>query len=105
MQPGYARLLELARAQADAAARGDLDGAVALLDARHEIVVKLPRPGRGDAPVITEILRLDRDLSSRIRERMIEIRNEALDGQHGRVALAGYRPPLRRAAVAIDTLG
>jgi hypothetical protein len=105
VHPAYARLLELTRDQADALARGDLDGALALLGAREQVLSGLPDAGQRDADAIREILRLDRDLSSHIRERMIDIRNEAAGGQHGRAALSGYRPAVRRSARAIDTAG
>ncbi len=103
MQPAYAHLLELAREQHEAAERDDLDTAVALLPSRARVIASLPKARRDDAEAIAEVLRLDRDLSSRIREHMIGIRNEALGGQHGRIALSGYRPLLRHTALAIDT--
>ncbi len=102
MQAAYARLLELARQQSAALARADLDAAVGLLDARAEILVDAPAAGPRDADAIREIMQLDRELSSRIRERMIDLRNEAMAGQHGRVALSGYGRRMPGRAQAID---
>jgi hypothetical protein len=104
-QLAYNQLLELARSQASALARGDVDSAVELLTQRAEIIRTLPSASGADEDAIREIMRLDRDLSSAIRERMIEIRNEVVAGRHGRAALSGYRPQLERSARAIDAAG
>ena len=40
--------------------------------------------------------------SAAIRERMIQIRDEAVAGQRGRQALSGYSPPLAQPAPIID---
>jgi hypothetical protein len=47
-------------------------------------------------------MHLDRDLSSAIRQRMISIRNESLEAQHGTRALNGYGRHLPPRAIAID---
>ena len=102
MQPAYARLLDLARDQAEAAARGDLDTAVGLLDVRADVLVDAPAPGAADADAIREVLRLDRDLSSAIRQRMIEIRDEVLENRQGNTALNGYARRMQRQPMAVD---
>jgi|ERR1051326_629836 hypothetical protein len=86
----YERVLQLAREQSAAAARGDLDTAVRLLRDRAAILASAPPAEAGDADTIREILRRDRDLSGAIRKRMIDLRDRAVRSQHGRVALAGY---------------
>jgi hypothetical protein len=91
---GYAALLDLARRQAEAVERGDLDAAVALMPARAEVLASAGPPAADDHATIREVLRLDRDLASALRRRMIAIRDEAVGLQQGRTALAGYRPPL-----------
>src|SRR3954447_18695428 len=103
MQSAYAQLLQFARDQAAAVARGDVDAAIGMLQARAAIIANAPAARAGDADGIREILHLDRELSSAIRERMLAIRAEAARGQQGRVALTGYRPAMRRTALAIDT--
>ena len=61
-----------------AAARGDLLAAAARLPERELLLRAAPPAVAADADVIREILRLDRDLSGAIRERMVAIRDEAL---------------------------
>jgi hypothetical protein len=102
MHRDYTELLDIARQQSAAVARGDLDHAVALLQRRGEIIDGAPAPDPADAEAIREVLDLDRTLSSAIREEMISIGNEGLEGQRGQTALAGYRPRLQQSAVAID---
>jgi hypothetical protein len=53
-------------------------------------------PSEADREVIREVLRLDRELSTAIRHKMIDLRNQAVELQQGRTALAGYRPPIAR---------
>jgi hypothetical protein len=102
VQPAYTRLLDLARDQAAAVARGDLDAAVNLLDARAAVLTDAPAPGAADTDAIREVLRLDRDLSSAIRERMIELRDEVLDSRRGNKALNGYARRIQRQPMAVD---
>jgi hypothetical protein len=102
MHAAYARLLDLARDQAEAAARGDLDTAVNLLDVRAAVLEGAPAPGAADTDAIREVLRLDRDLSSAIRERMIELRDEARDSRRGNTALNGYARHVQRQPMAVD---
>ena len=98
----YGQVLDIARAQAEALDRGDLDRAVSLLDVRAELLRGTPVPSAEEVPLAEEIVRLDRRLASAIRERMVAIRNEALEGQHGRNALAGYGRRLPERPLAID---
>jgi hypothetical protein len=102
MHSAYARLLDLARDQAEAVTRGDLDAAVNLLDVRAALLIDAPAPGAGDTDAIREVLRLDRDLSSAIRERMIELRDEVLDSRQGNKALSGYARRVQRQPMAVD---
>jgi len=95
-------LLDLARDQAAAVARGDLEVAVDLLDARAAVLTDAPAPGAADTDAIREVLRLDRDLSSAIRERMIQLRGEVLDSRQGHTALNGYARRLQRQPMAVD---
>jgi hypothetical protein len=88
----YRELLRLAEAQSAALASGDLEAAVGLLDARGALLARAGAPGPDDLDAIREVLRLDRQLSGVIRERMIALRDEALANQRGRHALNGYRP-------------
>jgi hypothetical protein len=94
----YAVLLDLAHQQADAAARGDLESAIALLGDRAGILATAMPTCTQDREDMREVMRLDRELASAIRRRMIDIRNEVFGLQNGRTALAGYRPPLGRPA-------
>ncbi|HLZ30213.1 MAG TPA: hypothetical protein VKV73_23055 [Chloroflexota bacterium] len=93
----FEQVLKIAQEQAEAAARGDLMAAAARLQEREMLLRAAPPAVAADADVIREILRLDRDLSGAIRERMVAIRDEALEGQRGRLALVGYghTPPPR----------
>jgi hypothetical protein len=97
----YRQVLDITRAQSAALSRGELETAVALLDDRAGLLADAASPSADEMPLAEEILRLDRQLSSAIRERMIAIRNEVLEGQHGRQALRGYdrRPPERPLAI------
>jgi hypothetical protein len=87
----YEQVLELARQQSAAVARGDVDTAISLLGPRAVILADAPAAADADADTIREILRRDRDLSGAIRERMIDLRDRAVRSQHGRIALAGYQ--------------
>jgi hypothetical protein len=101
----YTELLRLAEAQSAALARGDLEAAVGMLDARGAVLALAGVPDADDLDRIREVLRLDRDLSSAIRERMLAIRAEALDNQRGQRALAGYRPSNTARVPTIDRRG
>jgi hypothetical protein len=99
----YEQVLDIARQQSAALGRGDLEVATALLDERAALLVGAPVPGPADVPIVEEILRLDRDLSSAIRHRMIALRDEAREGERGKKALDGYGRHLPRRSIAIDT--
>lgn len=86
----YAELLGLARTQVASAAGGDLESAVALMGARQQLIDAAPLASAGDEPLIAEVLRLDRQLAGFIRERMLQIHEESLKLQRGRVAMRGY---------------
>jgi hypothetical protein len=98
----YAEVLRLAEAQSAALARGDLEAAVGLLDARGALLAKAGPPQPSDADAIRRVLRLDRELAGAIRERMLRIRAQAVENRRGQRALAGYRPPLAAPASIID---
>jgi hypothetical protein len=88
----YANVLSLAQQQIAAAQQGDLDTATQLLQERALALRGARAASDADAPVIREILAIDRQLAGLIRERMIDIRNEAVALGRGRTALTGYRP-------------
>ena len=92
----------MALQQAAALGRGELEVATGLLESRAKLLVGAPVPSADEVPLIHEIMRLDRALSSAIRERMIDIRNEAVQGQHGRRALEGYGRRTPRRPMAVD---
>ena len=98
----YTELLRLAEAQSAALARGDLEAAVGLLDARGALLAQAGPPRASDADAIREVLHLDHELSGAIRERMVHIRDQAVQSQRGQRALAGYRPPVAAPASTID---
>jgi hypothetical protein len=94
----YEQVLAIAREQANALAAGELERAVALLDRRAELLAGAPPPSKPEVPLVEEVLKLDRELATAIRYRMIAIRDEARAGQQGRQALQGYsRVALKRA--------
>lgn len=99
----YQQLLDIARRQSAALGRGDLEVATALLDERAALLIGAPVPGPVEVPIVEEILRIDRDLSSAIRHRMIALRDEARDGERGKKALDGYGRHLPWRAMAIDS--
>jgi hypothetical protein len=101
----YNEILEIARNQAAAVARGEVDAAVAMMDARVEVIARAGAPTTSDVVDIQEIMRLDRDLSTAIRERMLAIRNEALEGQAGRRALHGYGRTLGQRRAGLNYSG
>jgi hypothetical protein len=98
----YSEVLRLAETQSAAVARGDLEAALGLLDARGALLAKAGPPQSSDADVIRQVLRLDRELAGAIRERMLGIRAQAVENQRGQRALASYRPPLAAPASTID---
>ncbi len=100
----FEQVLDIARQQSAALGRGDLEVATALLDERAALLVRAPVPTPADVPLVEEILRLDRDLSSAIRHRMIALRDDARDGERGRQALDSYGRHLPRRPMAIDRL-
>jgi hypothetical protein len=100
----YQQVLDLARVQAGHLSTGDLDAAVALLDERAALLAGASPPTASEMPLASEIVALDRQLSSAIRERMHAIRNEVMEGHHGKQALAGYGRRLPEKPLAIDRL-
>ena len=98
----YTELVRVAEAQSAALARGDLEAAVGMLDTRAALLAQAGPPRPSDADAIREVLRLDGELSSAIRERMLHIRGLAVESQRGQRALAGYRPPIGAPAPTID---
>lgn len=98
----YEALLELARCQAEAAARDDLDAAIHLLEDRARLLTSAGPAAPGDAEAIAETLRLDRELSGALRERMLRIRDEAAALQRAHTAVSGYQPPRSRRPRMID---
>ncbi len=99
----YQQVLDIARQQSAALSRGELEAATLLLDERAALLARAAVPTAADVPIVEEILRLDRDLSSAIRQRMIAIRDEARDGERGRKALDSYGRHLPRRPMAVDT--
>jgi Flagellar protein FliT len=86
----YEQILEITRNQADAAAAGDLNTAIALQGPRGELIAAAPPATATDEPVIRATLALDRNIATAIRERMLAIRDEMLAARKGQQALAGY---------------
>src|SRR5689334_18062266 len=86
----YAKLLVLARRQLADAQNGNLEHAIEQLAARQQLLAVAPPATAQDAPLIKEVLRIDRELAGLIRERMLEIRAEALATGRGQTALRGY---------------
>ena len=101
----YEQVLAIAREQSEALSRGELEHAVSLLDRRGELLAGAPPPSPLDVPVAEEILKLDRDLATAIRHRMIAIRDEARQGNQGRHALQGYSRTALRRSRGIDVAG
>jgi hypothetical protein len=98
----YEAIRDIAREQMEAAARGDLDAAVGLIDERARLLADAPAPGAQDQDAIHETLRLDRELACAIRQRMLDLRAEAVSTQQARTAVAGYRPPRGRKPLMLD---
>jgi hypothetical protein len=101
----YATLLEIAREQAAALTRDDVVFAVSLLDKRAELLASAPHPSEADRPLVEEIMRLDRQLATAIRERMLWIREQLLAASRGRTALASYKPWRRSNSYWLDKRG
>jgi hypothetical protein len=98
----YAQLLTLARAQLAAAERGDIMTAIGMLDARQTLLESAPPLAPEEAPLIHEVLDVDRKLSGVIRERMVAIRQESVTLQRGQVAMRGYRMLRDRPGLRLD---
>ena len=98
----FEQVLQLARRQAAAVARDDLDEAVSLLPDRAALLASAGPAAPADREAIAETLRLDRELSGAIRERMLRIRDEAIALQRAHTAVSGYRPPRSRRPRMID---
>jgi hypothetical protein len=105
MATAYSSILDIAHKQAQLLARGELESAVALIQTRQDLLDAASSPNAQDVEAIKEIMRLDRDLSSAIRERMIAIRQEALEGQAGRRALNGYGRTVAAHRQSLDRRG
>jgi hypothetical protein len=101
----YEKVLSIAREQADALDRGELEHAVGLLDRRAELLAGAPPPTQAEVPVVEKILELDRELASAIRYRMIAIREDARQGHQGRHALQGYSRTALRRTRGINVIG
>ena len=86
----FQEILQLARAQSAAVARGDLETAVRMLEDRALLLQSAGQPTPEDEDAIREVMRRDRDLSGAVRERMLDIRARSLKLQQGRSAMAGY---------------
>jgi hypothetical protein len=102
----YQAVLELARQQAAAIARDDLDSALALLDTRADLLTDSPpATALEDRAAVEEVLRLDRQFSGVIRQRMLRLRDDAVQTSRGRTALGGYKPLRRASAQWLDKSG
>jgi hypothetical protein len=99
----YRELLRLAEAQSAAVQRGDVEAAIGLLDARGALLAQAATPGVDDLDAIREVLRLDRELSGAIRERMLAIHAEATGTQRGQHALRGYGRCLVDPSAGVDS--
>lgn len=98
----YDQLLAIAQQQLDAVGRGNLGLAIELLEAREQLVHAAPAPQTADRELIEQVLRIDAELNSALRDGMSALRDELLGTQRARVALQGYRPRLRHSAMALD---
>jgi hypothetical protein len=98
----YEQVRDLARQQAEAARRGDLDSAVDALDVRAALLADAPEPSPSDLVAIRETLALDRELSSAINGHMAAIRDETRDMQRGRTALTGYGSAVAQHSAYVD---
>jgi hypothetical protein len=98
----YRQILDIAQAQAAAAACGDLEQAAELIDQRAALIDGAPPASGDDAALVREIMRLDAALSSAFSLRMLALRDEARATQRGQTALGGYRPRLRVSALTLD---
>ena len=101
----YARLLDLARTQVADAASGDVESAIALMTVRQRVLDAAPPASAPDAPLIQEILALDRQLAGFIRERMLSIRAEVVTLQRGQTAMRGYGTLRHPGGVRLNTAG
>lgn len=101
----FQAVLQLARQQSAAVARGDLDAAVRLLAERAALLEGAGPPAPADVDAIREVLRRDRDLSAAVRERMLDLRARSLKLRHGRNALSGYHTPVAGPLRLLDRAG
>lgn len=99
----YQTVLNIAREQAAAASRGDLEEVIRLLNERGDNIVALPVATRADHATVAEILRLDRVVAGALRARMLAIRAEVTDVQRGAEALLGYAPPTPARTSVLDS--
>jgi hypothetical protein len=86
----YAELLKLVEQQVADARDGKIEAAIDKLEARQRLLASAPAASSTDAPLIQEVLRLDKQLAGFIRERMLHIREQVLATGRGQVALRGY---------------
>ena len=101
----YAALLDLVRRQVAEASSGDVASAVALMPARRRVLEAAPPASPLDAPMIEEVLALDRQLAGLIRERMLRIREDSLALQRGQTALRGYASVRHGGGNQLNTAG
>lgn len=93
MAAPWDRVLVLARAQREAAARGDWDAVVRLQDDHAALRAELeglPAPSAA-LPDLLEAVRLNNDVQAALRKAMAGIEAELLDLGRSRTAAAGYR--------------
>jgi hypothetical protein len=101
----YTQLLDLVRRQVADASSGDVESAVSLMHARQRVLDTAPQVSPVDAPVIEEVLALDRQLAGFIRERMLRIREDTLTLQRGQTALRGYAALRHAGGNRLNTAG
>jgi len=100
----YAALLELVRQQVAAARSGDVESAIALMNARQRVLDAAPPASPADRPLVEEVLTLDRELAGFIRQRMLRIRDQSLALQRGQTAMRGYGSVRHPGASRLNTV-
>lgn len=93
MAAAWNRVLELARAQREAAARGDWEAVSRLQDDHAALRAELdglPAPATS-LPDLLEAVRLNNDVQAALRKAMAGIEAELVELGHSRTAAAGYR--------------
>jgi hypothetical protein len=100
----YAALLELVRQQLAAARGGDVESALALMNARQRVLDAAPPASPADRSLIEEVLALDRELAGFIRQRMLRIREQSLALQRGQTAMRGYGSVRHPASSRLNTV-